>query len=298
MGGWRLVVGMRLQGASPDAAVAAIASGQHGVVTFAQLRAAGLSQSALARRVAAGRLYRLHRGVYAVGHRGLANEGRWLAAVLACGEGAVLSHLAAAALWGLLAPRSGPIDVTVPTSAGRRRREGIRIHRSSVMPQGAIVRRRRIPVTDPARTISDLRGAVPARVRRQAIREAEFRGYATGLETDGTRSDTERLFLALCRRHGLPLPKVNVSIGPFTMDFVWVAHRLVVEVDGYAAHRGRQAFEDDRERELVLAELEFRLRRFSDHQVRHRAAAVAAAVRAELATSARGQARRGASGAL
>jgi very-short-patch-repair endonuclease len=274
---------MRLQGANADAAVARIAARQHGVVTFAQLRQAGLSQSALTRRVAAGRLHRLHRAVYAVGHPGLAAEGRWLAAVLACGKGAVLSHLAAAALWHLLTARSGPIDVTVPTGAGRKQRAGIRVHRSSVILRGGTTQRRGIPVTTPARTISDLRGAVAPGVRRQAIREAEFRGYVTGLETDGTRSETESVFLALCRRHRLPLPEVNVEIGRFTVDFVWSAYRLAVEVDGYAAHRGRQAFEDDRERELELAALGFRLRRFSDHQVRRRAGAVAAAVRAELA---------------
>ena len=289
---------MRLEGANPDVAVARIASRQHGVTTSVQLREAGLSQSAVARRVAAGRLHRLHRGVYAVGHQGLADEGRWLAAVLACGGGAVLSHLAAAALWGILAPRSGLIDVTVLTAAGRRRRAGIRIHRSSVIPRSAITTRRAIPVTNPARTIADLRGAVPAGVRRQAIREAEFRGFATGLETDGTRSDTESLFLGLCSRHRLPLPEVNVAIGRFTVDFVWPAHHLAVEVDGYAAHRGRQAFEDDRERELELAALGFRLRRFSDHQVRGRAGAVAAAIRAELAALVSGGRPPDATGAL
>src|SRR5207247_11204601 len=105
----RITLGMRdkrVEG--PDAAIARIAARQHGVVTVGQLRAAGLDRNAVGRRLAAGRLHRVYRGVYAVGHAGLSDEGRWTAAVLACGEGAVLSHRSAAELLRLLEPADGP----------------------------------------------------------------------------------------------------------------------------------------------------------------------------------------------
>jgi len=274
---------MREQVVKADAEAAGIAARQHGVVTFTQLERAGLSSSGVSRRIAAGRLHRVHRGVYAVGHRGLSREGRWIAAVLACGDGAVLSHRSAAELWDLLPPTHGPIHVTVPaTSGGRNNRRGLRIHRSS-LPSSAATVRRGIPVTTPARTIADLKRSVPAATVRRAIREAEFRGLDLGsTDTDRTRSELERAFLRLCRRYGLPEPEVNVSVGGFTVDFLWREHRLAVETDGYRAHRGRQAFEDDRERELALGMLGIRLRRFTDRQVDGRPAQVAAAVRAAL----------------
>ncbi|MGH2952804.1 MAG: type IV toxin-antitoxin system AbiEi family antitoxin domain-containing protein [Solirubrobacterales bacterium] len=110
--------------------VARIASRQHGVVSYEQLIAAGLTPSGVARRVRAGRLHRIHRGVYAVGHRGLSNEGRWMAAVLACGPDAALSHRSAAELLGLLRPRENAwVHVTIPGTAGRKRRRGIHLHR-------------------------------------------------------------------------------------------------------------------------------------------------------------------------
>lgn len=113
---------MHEESARPDVAVAKIAARQHGVVSFAQLNWAGLDKDAIARRIAGGRLHRVHRGVYAVGHKGLSNEGTWMAAVLACGEGAALSHRSAAELWRMLPPAGGVPNVTVPTYAGRRRR--------------------------------------------------------------------------------------------------------------------------------------------------------------------------------
>ena len=206
-----------------------------------------------------------------------------MAAVLACGDGAVLSHRSAAELWQLLAPGDGPIHVTLPTpSGGRRRRDSLRIHRSS-LPTSDTAVRSAIPVTTPARTIADLKRTVPPAAVRKAIREAEFRGLDLGdIESDRTRSDLERAFLRLCRRYRLPEPEVNIPVAGFTVDFLWRQQRLAVETDGYAAHRGRQAFEDDRERELALAELGIRLRRFSDRQVEQRPAQVAAAVRAAL----------------
>src|SRR3954465_4969758 len=127
-----------------DRLVAEIAKKQHGVVSTSQLKASGVSETALRRRVEAGRLHRLHQGVYAVGHAGVSREGRWMAAVLASGKGAVLSHGSAAAHWGLLWPPGGPVEVSVPTDAGRRRRARIRLHRRAALVPAEVTRHRGI----------------------------------------------------------------------------------------------------------------------------------------------------------
>ena len=274
---------MRPKGAKPDAALAAVAAKQHGLVTLTQLMEAGLSRSGVKRRAAAGRLHRIHRAVYAVGHRGLSNEGRWMAAVLACGPSAVLSHRAAAEHWAMLDPTRNVIDITVPGQGGRKQRPGLRIHRSQ-LPSGSTTRRNGIAVTTPARTLADLRRSVPAAIYRRALRQAEFDGRdLAGLQTDGTRSEPEGAFLRLCRRHHLPEPERNIPIGPYTVDFLWRRQRLVVEVDGWAAHRGRQAFEDDHQRDLDLRARGLLVLRFTARQVEHDPAVVAATVRRALA---------------
>ncbi len=270
---------MREESDTRDAAAARVASGQHGVVTAEQLSEAGLDKSAVARRVAAGRLHRLHRGVYAVGHRGVSLEGQWMAAVLASGAGAALSHGSAAVHWGLLRPLSGPVDVSVPTRAGRAKRAGIRTHRRQILGRSDVTCHRGIPVTVPARTVADLEGAVPARLARRARRQAEMLGLPLGeIPTDGTGSDLERDFLRLCRRHALPLPEVNVRVGRWTVDFLWPACRLVVETDGYLYHRGAVAFEDDRERDLGLRVLGYDVLRFTGRHVSAEPERVAALV--------------------
>ncbi|MQA73153.1 MAG: hypothetical protein GEU88_02175 [Solirubrobacterales bacterium] len=231
---------MRRQLAPPDRLIARIAARQHGVITFEQLLGAGLSPAGIQRRVAAGRLHRIHRGVYAVGHPGLSERGRWKAATLACGADALLGHRSAAELWGMLSSSDGPIHVSVPGRGGRGRRSGIRIHRPVSLP--GTVRRARdgIPLTSPARTIVDLwRTTAPATVRG-AIREAEIAGYPlAGIETDRTRSELERDFLLMLKRHRPPDPEVNVRVDLFTVDFLWRPQRLIVELDGYAYHGGR-----------------------------------------------------------
>jgi very-short-patch-repair endonuclease len=270
---------MRPKGVSVDAHVAAIAARQHGVITLTQLIEAGLSPSAVRRRVESGRLHRIHRGVYAVGHDGLSDKGRSMAAVLACGDGAVLSHRSAAELLELLPPGEGPVHVTAPVPGGRKKRDGIRLHRSPSLPSNATTYRDGIAVTTPARTLADLRRTIEPALFRRALREAEFRGLDLGdVPSDRSRSDLERAFLRLCRRYRLPAPEVNVEIGRFTVDFVWRRERLAVETDGYAAHRGRQAFEDDHARELELHALGYRLRRFTDRQVERQPRAVARTV--------------------
>lgn len=191
-----------------DVLVARIAARQHGVVSVAQLAEAGIGRSGIARRVEAGRLHRIHRGVYAVGHPGLCDQGRWMAAVLACGEGSVLSHRSAAALWALLPARGGPVDVTIPSSNGRARRAGIRLHRSPSLTDAATTHQKRIAVTTPARTITDLRRVAPPNQVRKAIRQAEFLDLDLAeMPSDRTNSELERLFLALLRRHRLPGPR-------------------------------------------------------------------------------------------
>jgi very-short-patch-repair endonuclease len=275
---------MAEKGAPPDAKVAAIAARQHGVVSISQLRDAGLSADAVWDRSRLGRLHRVHRGVYAVGHRALGFEGRCMAAVLALGD-AVLSHRGAAALWRMLPPAAGPIDVSVASRGGRRRHRGIRVHRPRSLGDKQLTRRHRIPVTTPARTISDLRRvAAPAELRR-AIRQAEVLGLTLDEEIDGdrTRSELERLFLELCRRHDLPMPEVNTRVGGLIVDFLWRDPRLIVETDGYRFHRGRAAFEDDRARDLGLRALGFEVLRLSYRQVKEEPGRVAAALRIALA---------------
>lgn len=206
-----------------------------------------------------------------------------MAAVLACGDGAVLSHRSAAILWSLLDPRPGPIEVSVPTQAGRERRAGIRIHRRTALSPSAVTSRRNIPVTRPAQTIEDLRHAVPAAQYRHAIRQAGVLGRPTGLErSDPTRSELEDLFLALCRSHRLPAPEVNARLGPYLVDFLWRDRRLVVETDGYRYHRSRISFEQDRRRDLDLRERGYEVHRFSYTQIVNESTRVASAVRAAL----------------
>jgi very-short-patch-repair endonuclease len=281
---------MRMKGAKPDTNVAAIAARQHGNVSRRQLIAAGISETGIVRRVESGRLHRVHRGVYAVGHPGLSMEGRWMAAVLACGEGAVLSHRSAASLWSLLHPGNGFTDISIPTASGRHRRTGIRLHRRPSLRPDLVTRHRSIPVTTPARTIADLRQAVPAAQLRRAIRQAEVLGLPTGLETpsEPTQSELEHNFLRICRRYRLPQPEVNVQVGSRIIDFLWRKQRLAVETDGYRYHRGPLAFEDDHERDLELRARGYDVIRFSYGQITKNPRRVAMIVRKALRSSGRG----------
>lgn len=269
---------------APDAMVARTARCQHGAVSIGQLRDAGVTDAGVMRRVRAGRLHKLYRGVYAVGHIAPSHERRWMAAVLALGNGAALSHRSAAALWELLPPRDGPVDVSLPSRNGRRRRQGILLHRPVSLESIDITRARGIPVTTPARTLADLRASVTGRELRRAIRQADFLGLPTGPETvsDRTRSELERRFLWLCHRHQVPMPMVNMRIAAMTVDFCWVEQRLIVETDGYRSHRGREAFEDDRARALRLRALGYEVMPLSHRQVFDEPAHIAAVLKATL----------------
>jgi hypothetical protein len=264
-----------------QAAVADIAAVQHGVVGTAQLRRCGLGSPGIRDWVRAGRLYRIHRGVYAVGHPGLGVEGRWMAAVLALGAGAVLSHVSAAMLWRMLEPRTGIVHVTVPSIGGRARRPGLWIHRSSTLRVHDTTHRDAIPVTSPARTVADLRGG-PRGLYRRALRQAEYLGLPTGdpPEADGTRSGLESRFLAFCRRYNLPIPEVNVTLGPYTVDFLWRAERVVVETDSFRTHGGALAFEEDRRRDLWLKAHGYEVLRVTDQALTDDPDGTASALRA------------------
>lgn len=281
-----------------DSRIAEVARNQHGIVTTGQLVEAGLTNAAISKRVRRGRLHRLHHGVYAVGHDGLSEQARWMAAVLACGPGAALSHGAAAVHWGLLRALDGPVDVTIPNHNGRRRRRGIRIHRCVTLgarfptnglqkrPASLVTVRDRIPVTTVPRTLADLPSALPPRLVRRAIRQAEFFGLPLGeTTTDRTRSDLERDFLRLCRRRRLPPPEVNVAIDGMTVDFLWRHDCLIVETDSYATHGGTIAFEDDRDRDLRLRRLGYSVHRFSERQLELEPGAVAADIAAAISSS-------------
>ncbi len=255
--------------------LAAAADRQWGVVTRAQLVEAGLGERGLAEWVRSGRVRRLYRGVYAFGHNRLRLEGRWLAAVLACGEGAVLSHRDAAQLWELRQASSGLIDVTVPSQNGRTQRKGVRVHRSRRLAAEEVTTRGGIPVTTVERTLLDLADVLPKQALRRAVTEAEYRdrldiptliavvennpgrrGARLRAAIDGkrhwTRSPLEDRFLALLNRHRVEEPETNVWMDGYEVDFLWRRVGLVVELDGLAAHATRTAVLRDRERDRVL----------------------------------------------
>ncbi len=212
-----------------------------------------------------------------------------MAAALACGPGAAVSHRSAAGVWGLLDPTDGPVDVSVQGTSGRVAGRGIRLHRRVSLTPEVTTRRHGIAVTRPAQTIADLRRVVPAREMRRAIRQAEVLGLpiGSGALGDRTRSDLERLFLRLCRRYGLPAPEVNVRVGRHLVDFLWRDQRLIVETDGYRYHRGRQAFEDDRARDLELRARGFEVVRLGEKQVAEQPERIADVLRAAVAPSRR-----------
>jgi very-short-patch-repair endonuclease len=269
-----------------DRAIAAIAGRQHGIITIEQLLGLGLTRDAVKRRVAAGRLHRIHRGVYAVGHTALTQKGVWLAAVKACGQGAALSHQSAAQLQRTLplTAYGGPIHVSVPGTSGRRRRTGIALHRSTTLTRRDVMVRDAIPLTNPARTLADLREVLTHEEWEDTVDRARVLSLPIGAvrPSDPTRSAFERKMLAICRRHRLPKPEVNARVGPFLVDFVWRAERLIVEADGFEHHRQRAAFEADRARDARLKLMGHTVVRFTWRQMVADPVGVAATIRALL----------------
>jgi very-short-patch-repair endonuclease len=173
------------------------------------------------------------------------------------------------------------VHVTVPSSAGKSKRDGIWLHRTRSLAASETTRRHGIPVTKPSRTIEDLRRTMPAWEVRRATRQAEVLGLPLGeaVESDRTRSDLESDFLRLCHRHRLPEPEVNVRIDRFLVDFLWRDRRLIVETDGYGYHRGRAAFQEDHDRDLRLRALGYGVVRLSEKQVAGEPAHVAAVLK-------------------
>lgn len=208
-----------------------------------------------------------------------------MGAVLAAGDRAVLSHRSAAALWGILPPGQ-VIEVTVSGGGGRRRRQGIRLHRSLTLSQADSTRRAGIPVTKPARTLADLRRMLSAAGFAKALRQAEYLRLplGDGIAPDGTRSELEARFLTLLHRHRIPQPEVNVHVDRFVVDFHWRAERLIVELDGWRAHRSRSAFEADRARDTRLKMLGFEVLRLTWRQITADPAGTARAIRHLLTT--------------
>jgi hypothetical protein len=230
--------------------------------------------------VRAGRLHAVYREVYAVGQVRLGREGRRLAAVLACGPGAVLSHRSAAAHWELLASQAAVIDVT--STRGRHGGRGIRLRRSRCLDARDITHHEGIPVTTVARTLLDLAATIRTDRLERALAQAQrLQLYDHAAITDviarsnghrgtgalaraisredpkWTRNELEAWFLGLVRDVGLPEPEVNASLAApdhprLDPDFCWPTQRLIVETDGWQTHRTRAAFEQDRRRDAAL----------------------------------------------
>jgi very-short-patch-repair endonuclease len=292
--------------------VAELADAQHGVIARWQLDRAGVRTDSIDGRISRGVLHRLHRGVYAVGHRALTVEARWMAAVLAFGPEAVMSHRSAAQLWGLM-PRS-PIAPEVTRPGFVRTRAGLVVHRS-VLRSDEIELESRIPVTSAARTQFDLAGMLSRRQMERVMNEAKVRGLTSRLslphllerypgrrgnatlrelladkEPGGiTRNDFEERFVAFLDAHGLPRPRFNATIALrgrfFEADCLWAAQRLMVELDSRAVHGTDRAFESDRQRDRILLAEGWRSTRITWRQLRDESEAIAADLRLSLAAA-------------
>ncbi|MEA2363175.1 MAG: hypothetical protein QOD71_2320 [Thermoleophilaceae bacterium] len=289
---------------SLDATIAELAERQHGVVARWQLLGLGLGRGAIGRRLEAKRLHLIHRGVYAVGHRRISRMGWWMAAVLACGPDAVLSHRSAAVLWGILEGSPASVDVTAPRElAGR---AGICVHKASLADDERTVEAG-IPVTTVARTLLDLAAILGLHELNRALERAEAlrlsdptplvalvarhqgrRGTVNlrhALERGPlwpavTKSELERRFLTFVERAGLPRPQTNVWLeiaGDWIeVDCVWPEARLIVELDSRAYHQTGAAFERDRRRDRRLLAAGWRVARVTDKAMEEGPAALQA----------------------
>ncbi|HET6997944.1 MAG TPA: hypothetical protein VFI03_05080 [Solirubrobacterales bacterium] len=282
-----------------------LATQQHGVVAQRQLLELGFTEKAIKARLDACRLFAIHREVYAVGHSRLSRNGRRLAAVLAYGERALLSHRTAASLWGLARARRGPIDVTAPAGRqGLRRREGIWIHRGRLHADDR-TEEGGIPVTTVARTLFDFAEVEPLPRLEQAWEEADRlkllrvremeqvceRGYgrralkpirrllaAMEAPPEG-RSPLEERFHAFCRDHRLPEPARNVHVLDREVDALWPDARLVAELDSWEHHSHRAAFERDRARDPQFLIAGYRTIRITSQRLDREAPRLAAEIR-------------------
>jgi very-short-patch-repair endonuclease len=286
---------------------------QNGVVTLAQLEELGLFGEAIAKRVARGRLHRIHQTVYSLTPQVMTQRGRFMAAVLACGPDAVLSHRSAAYLWGLVDEWPDPIDVTAPNRRGRGP-VGVAAHRDGSLQPIDKSTLHAIPCTSLARTLLDYAGIVPEWELRKAVAQAEVLGVLDPAavrsvlrrgrgrrgvarlrliidtlhpQTKRTRSELERLFLTMCVSAQLPHPEVNVWLevpggNPLQADFLWRDARLIVEADSHEFHRTPAAFEEDRKREQRFQLAAWRVSRCTWAQVEGEPQRLATTIRALL----------------
>jgi predicted transcriptional regulator of viral defense system len=299
-----------------DSAIAVVAVPQHAVVGLDQLQELELTARAVQKRTDNGRLHRIHRSVYSLVPRSLlSRKGLYMAAVLAGGAGAALSHRSAAALLGLRKAGWTKIEVTVPTHAGRRRHQSVVVHRSTTLRPQDITVVDGIPCTTVARTLFDLAEVVDRRQVERAFDEADamgvldLRAIQDQLERNPTRrgakvirsilaehyvgstlteSEVEEAMLVLSRRLGLPAPEVNKWLDlddgepMIKPDFLWRAERLIVEVDGNH-HRTRQRYESDRRRDQRALVAGWRVVRTTQTQIKRRPGELHATVAALLA---------------
>jgi very-short-patch-repair endonuclease len=263
--------------------IARLAAPQHGVVSRDQLVNAGVGVGAIDHRRRTGRLLVVHKGVYAVGYQSDSPLTRAMAAVLACGPGAVLSHRSAAALWEI-SVWSAPIEVSAP---GKHSHVGVVVHRARTLnPRDATVHRR-IPVTTIARTLIDLADTLDDAALARAVNEARIihrlpiqqlarrladargRRGAHRLSrfvdrpTPPTRSALEDAFLAFTERYNVPRPEVNQRIEGYEVDMLWRSHRLIAELDGRRFHDHPDGFEGDRDRDANLLAAGYRVIRIT-----------------------------------
>jgi very-short-patch-repair endonuclease len=279
---------MRRQGATAEKEIARIASAQHGNVTRAQLLAIGLSASGIDRRLRKGALVVEFPGVYRVGHRAPSLEARYMAAVLACGEGALLFGVAAAHLLRLTKGR--PADPEVITCTARRI-PGIRTRQSRSINRLDRWIFNGIPVTTVARTLVDLAGVLSPKALARACHEAHVRYRTTPADVEAvlarrrnspraallrrtlrgevhtTLSDMEARFLELLRRERLPPPQTNRPAAGGYLDCRWPEYRLTVELDSYRYHNSRYSWERDRRRERLVRARGDEFRRYSRDDV-------------------------------
>jgi very-short-patch-repair endonuclease len=285
-----------------NAAVWELAKRQYGVVSWHQLLDLGFSAKAIEHRIAKGRLHRIHRGVYAIGRPEVTVRARWMAAVLACGEGAVLSHDSAAELWeicpGGRPGRCSPIHASVPATVSRSL-EGVRVHRHSNLTAADVTTHQGIPVTSPVCTLVDLAATVPTNRLEAAINGADKRDLTSPESLRDavlalprrpgiarlrkllnrhvfrlTDSELERYFLPIARRAGLPPPLTQQWVNGFRVDFFWPDLGLVVETDGLRYHRTPAQQAADRRRDQVHTAAGLTPLRFTHYQVRYEAALV------------------------
>ena len=291
-----------------------LVASQHGVIAHGQLRELGMSEKAIKHRVARGRLRPLWRGVYAVGRLGLSEPGWWMAAVLACGAEALLSHGSAATLWGIRPARGPLIDVSVPRARAPRH-PGIAVHRRSNLRAADARTRSGVPLTSPACTLIDIAASIGPRELEAAVNEAdkldligpeELRAEVDStpprpglaalrnlLDRDAlllTDSELERRFIPLARRAGLPPPLSQQQVNGYRVDFYWPHLALVVETDGLRYHRTAAQQRRDRLRDQIHTAAGLRVLRFTHAHVRFEPAHVVAILSAVRTGSGRARA--------